>query len=291
MTVYRDLGYHFPVYRDHATKTNETQYWKRLYFGVAQIDDAFEHFGYAHVDDGGVAATNDDDMLLVAPSAMELRNAFIVSEDGHSGADTNYKTIKLVNLESGSGSDEMAGQDYESGVDLTQDDAETIPVNGTQANRQVAVQDVVQVQLGHASSGQAFGPAHVFAEFEAFVDITNGISKEELVMKAPHRMLILGAYIIAHEGNITGADTNTASVNVVNKGQAGTGTTEVASIDFTNGQDASQHVPKAMTLNTTVSNRVVERGDVVVAQLVKEGTGLQLNEVSVVLLGKAVELS
>lgn len=280
----RDLGAHFPLYRDGVIG----EYWKRLAYSVF-FDDAFEVFGYAHVDDGDTAGTDDDDILMVAPGVMELRRAFAVSEDGHTGQATNYKTLKLINKESGSGSDEMAGEDYDNGNDLTQDDAELIAVNGTEANRQLADQDVVQVQLGHAGSGQAMGPVYVFGEFERFVDISNNIAQEKVILKAPHNIRVVAAYVIPLAGSITGQDTDTASIDIVDKGQAGSGSTVVASIDFTNGTDATEDVPTAMTLNSTISNLRIDRGDVLVAQLKKLDDGLQLNEVQVVLFCKAIE--
>src|SRR5271166_5798726 len=53
---------------------------------------------------------------------------------------------------------------------------------------------------------------------------------------------------------ITGANTNTRSVAVVDKGNAGAGTTTVASIQYNSGVNATADVENAVTLSGTPAN-------------------------------------
>lgn len=73
---------------------------------------------------------------------------------------------------------------------------------------------------------------------------------------------------------ITGAATNNRTVNLVNLGQAGSGSTVVATLNFGNGTNATGGVPKAITLSATPANLVVAGGDVLQWQSVHVGTGI-----------------
>lgn len=73
---------------------------------------------------------------------------------------------------------------------------------------------------------------------------------------------------------ITGADTNSRSVNVVNHGQDGTGTTEAASIDFVNGTNAAAFDETALTLSATAADLTVAAGDIIQVASVAVGTGI-----------------
>src|SRR5690348_11223397 len=73
---------------------------------------------------------------------------------------------------------------------------------------------------------------------------------------------------------ITGANTNTRAVSLINKGQAGSGTTVVATLEFDSGVNATANVPKALTLSGTAANLVVAQGDVLAWQSTHIGTGI-----------------
>lgn len=73
---------------------------------------------------------------------------------------------------------------------------------------------------------------------------------------------------------ITGANTNTRSVSLVNKGQAGSGTTVVATLQFDSGVNTSASVPKTITLSVTPANVLVVSGDVLQWQSTHIGTGI-----------------
>jgi hypothetical protein len=73
---------------------------------------------------------------------------------------------------------------------------------------------------------------------------------------------------------ITGANTNTRLVELVNKGQAGSGTTQVASIQFNSGVNAAADDEKAVTLSGTAANLVLAAGDTVIWNSTHVGTGI-----------------
>ena len=61
---------------------------------------------------------------------------------------------------------------------------------------------------------------------------------------------------------ITGANTNTRSVSLVNMGQAGAGTTVIATIQYNSGINAAASDENAVTLSATPANLVVAAGDI-----------------------------
>lgn len=58
-----------------------------------------------------------------------------------------------------------------------------------------------------------------------------------------------------------GADTNTRTLTLYNRGQAGTGTTVVAQLALTSGVDLTDNDEKAITLSGTAANLVLAAGD------------------------------
>lgn len=73
---------------------------------------------------------------------------------------------------------------------------------------------------------------------------------------------------------LTGADTNSATLELINKGAAGAGTTQVAAKAFTNGVNAAAGDETAITLSATPANLNVTAGDVLAFRRTKVGTGL-----------------
>lgn len=76
------------------------------------------------------------------------------------------------------------------------------------------------------------------------------------------------------EAAITGADTNSRTVSLVNKGQAGSGSTTVASLAFTSGVNAAANDEKAVTLSGTAANLDLSSGDTLQWRSVAVGSGL-----------------
>lgn len=73
---------------------------------------------------------------------------------------------------------------------------------------------------------------------------------------------------------ITGVATNNRTLNLVNKGQDGTGTTVVATITYANGTNTAADDEQQLTLSGTAANLVVAQGDIIALQSVHNGTGI-----------------
>lgn len=73
---------------------------------------------------------------------------------------------------------------------------------------------------------------------------------------------------------ITGANTNTRSVSLVNKGQAGAGTTIIATLQFNSGVNTVASDEKTITLSSTAADLVVAAGDVLQWQSTAVLTGI-----------------
>jgi hypothetical protein len=73
---------------------------------------------------------------------------------------------------------------------------------------------------------------------------------------------------------ITGANTNTRSVSLVNKGQSGAGSTVVATLQFDSGVNTVAGDEKVITLSGTPANLVVTAGDVLQWNSTAVGTGI-----------------
>lgn len=72
---------------------------------------------------------------------------------------------------------------------------------------------------------------------------------------------------------ITGAATNNRTLNLVNKGAGGAGTTVIATLNFANGTNATADIAKAITLGVA-ANLAVAAGDILQWQSVHIGTGI-----------------
>ncbi len=73
---------------------------------------------------------------------------------------------------------------------------------------------------------------------------------------------------------ITGANTDSRTVNLVNKGQAGAGTTVIATLAFVSGVNTTASDEKTITLSSTAADKVVAAGDVLQWQSAAVGTGI-----------------
>lgn len=73
---------------------------------------------------------------------------------------------------------------------------------------------------------------------------------------------------------ITGANTNTRSVSLVNKGQSGAGSTVIATLQFNSGVNTVAADEKTITLSSTAADLVVAAGDVLQWQSTAVGTGI-----------------
>lgn len=74
---------------------------------------------------------------------------------------------------------------------------------------------------------------------------------------------------------LTGANTESRTLSVLNRGAAGSGTTEIASKAFTSGVNAPAGDETAITLTSTAADLVVAAGDIIAFKSLHVGsTGL-----------------
>lgn len=95
----------------------------------------------------------------------------------------------------------------------------------------------------------------------------------DYVVEAPYDGVVSGASY-APVATITGADTNSRTLSVINKGQAGAGTAVAATLALTAGVNAPAYDEKALTLSGTPANLVVAAGDQLVFRSLHIGTGI-----------------
>lgn len=97
---------------------------------------------------------------------------------------------------------------------------------------------------------------------------------EVALFTAPYAGTVTDARYIADTA-ITGANTESRTAQLINKGQAGAGTTVIASKAFTSGNNAVAFDGTAMTLSVTAADLVVAAGDVIAFKSLHVGaTGL-----------------
>jgi hypothetical protein len=73
---------------------------------------------------------------------------------------------------------------------------------------------------------------------------------------------------------ITGANTNSRTVSLVNKGQSGAGTTVIATIAYTSGVNTVAFDENTVTVSVTAADLNVVEGDILAWTSVHVGTGI-----------------
>lgn len=94
-----------------------------------------------------------------------------------------------------------------------------------------------------------------------------------VIGKAPFAGVISAVTFIA-AALLTGANTNSRTLEVINKGTAGAGTVKPAAKAFTSGVNAAAFDETVITLSVTAANLVVAEGDVIAFNSDSIGTGL-----------------
>lgn len=102
---------------------------------------------------------------------------------------------------------------------------------------------------------------------------TAGNSDDTVLAHAPFSGTVTAVEYVP-EAAITGAATNNRTVSLVNKGQAGSGTTVVATLNFASGVNAVANDQKTIPLSATAADLVVAEGDVLQWRSVAVGTGI-----------------
>jgi hypothetical protein len=102
---------------------------------------------------------------------------------------------------------------------------------------------------------------------------TAGNSDDSVLTQAPFAGTVTAVEYIP-EAAITGAATNNRTVSLVNKGQAGSGTTVIATLNFASGVNATANDQKTIPLSATAADLVIAEGDVLQWRSVAVGTGI-----------------
>ena len=102
---------------------------------------------------------------------------------------------------------------------------------------------------------------------------TAGNDDDSVIAQAPFDCTVTSVEYIP-EAAITGADTNSRTVSLVNKGAAGSGSTTVASLALTSGVNATANNEKTITLSGTAANLVLAAGDTLQWRSIHVGTGI-----------------
>lgn len=110
-------------------------------------------------------------------------------------------------------------------------------------------------------------------EFDVPAVATAGNDDDSVVAQAPFDCTVTAVEYVP-EAAITGAATNNRTVSLVNKGQAGSGSTTVASLNFDNGITAAANNERAIPLSGTPANLVLTAGDTLQWRSVHVATGI-----------------
>jgi hypothetical protein len=102
---------------------------------------------------------------------------------------------------------------------------------------------------------------------------TAGATDDTVVGVAPFDCTVTAVEYVP-EAAITGAATNHRTFHLVNKGQAGSGSTSVATLAFDNGVNATANNERAITLSGTAANLDLAEGDTLQWRSVAVGTGI-----------------
>ena len=102
---------------------------------------------------------------------------------------------------------------------------------------------------------------------------TANASDDTVIAQSPYAGTVTAVQYVP-EAAITGAATNNRTVSLVNKGQAGSGTTVVATLTFGSGTNATANNEVSLTLSSTAADLVVAEGDTLQWRSIANGTGL-----------------
>jgi len=108
-----------------------------------------------------------------------------------------------------------------------------------------------------------------------FPEVGQG-SAYECPIFAPYEEAKINNVFVAFKEAITGADGNYFSLQLVNKGAAGSGTDKIVDVPFVSGEDATANVMKSLTVNTSY-NAMVEAATVTLKK-VETGSGMKMPE-------------
>lgn len=115
--------------------------------------------------------------------------------------------------------------------------------------------------------------APLVQKFEAELPASATGVTSSAVIRAPFDGTVTGV-TYSPVSTITGAATNNRTISVVNRGQAGAGSTVVATLTFNSGVNATGFDETTITLSGTAANLVVASGDILEVRSAFNGTGI-----------------
>lgn len=211
-------------------------------------------------------AGNDLSTLAKAPVSGRVSGVSYLPAANLSGANTNSRTLSLINKgDAGAGTTSVASLALVSGTDLTAFDEKTITLAGTVTDRDVVAGDVLQWQSLHVLTGIVDPGGTVV------VDIAPG--DKSTTLRVPSAGSVSSVTYIPAASQ-SGAATNSRTLNLVNKGSAGAGTTVVATLALASGVNLTAFDEKTITVSSTAADLVVAEGDVLQWQSLHVGTGI-----------------
>lgn len=106
-----------------------------------------------------------------------------------------------------------------------------------------------------------------------FPAVAAGVDADQVIGEVPFDGTVIGVSYTP-EANIAGADTNSRTLTVVNKGADGNGNTVIATLDLVAGAAASDFDEKALALSAVAGALDVAEGDVLAFVSTHVGTGI-----------------
>jgi len=103
--------------------------------------------------------------------------------------------------------------------------------------------------------------------------VAAGSTADQTVAEAPFAATVTGASFTP-EAAMTGNDTNTRTLTVVNKGQAGAGTTVIGTIAFVAGNNGVAFDEKEFVLSGVAGATTVAAGDIIAYVSTHAASGL-----------------
>lgn len=113
-------------------------------------------------------------------------------------------------------------------------------------------------------------------KFTAFIpaQATAGTAQRVPVWEAPYACTVTAARWIP-QAAVSGANTNNFALGLINRGQAGAGTTAVTTVKtYASGTDSVASVPESLTLSSTAADLNLAAGDQLDFARTVNGTGL-----------------
>lgn len=102
---------------------------------------------------------------------------------------------------------------------------------------------------------------------------TAGNTEESVIGQVPFDCTVTAVEYVP-EAAVAGAATNNRTFSLVNKGQAGSDSTTVATVTMDSGVNATAYNERALTLSGTPANLDLSAGDTLQWRSVPNGTGI-----------------